>query len=495
MAQHIVSLIANAGIFQGLAKQNMLFHQCISELVDNSIAAKDKNRKFKIQIIFENINNDFSYVYIVDDCAGMTLNVFEKALQLGESATTDCRLNEHGFGLKNSLATLSSSNGDWKIWTRDKNLNKVLSVTGPFNSQMFIEDNDQFPNSDILPTPDDISTLIKVKVKKSFIQTLQGRGAPTTDLERLREWLIEHLGVMYRGYLEQDDESYDNEGVIIVSIGNDTLQVPPIQVPFGNKNVEYMDIEIGGETYNLKYYHGTLDEVRRNSLVRGQPTKYYYQGNIPTQGIDIRLGKRVIAVKQLETIWKTDDNNRISQLSRHNDFNDFVGELVIPNLPRGILTTVNNKTDFNLDDMEWQKIFNRLNDFRPKRNIRTKTEAVLKNKWMGMLKATNPEEQISDEISVWPTGVRIDVYRKTLNNDIIIYELKVGTASPIHIYQLKMYWDGLVLNGEQPREAILLVEDFHTNIEEMINKMNTITPPNKSKPYNFKIEKQKNKGL
>jgi hypothetical protein len=264
-------------------------------------------------------------------------------------------------------------------------------------------------------------------------------------------------------------------------------------VPIGDMKTQYFDIELAGNVYKLEYRYGTLDKVKRDLLVRNKPAKFYYQGNQPTQGIDIRLDKRVIATRQFETIWKTE--NKESQLSRHNNYNDFTGELIIPILPRGVLTTVNNKTDFNLDDPDWEKLFNKLNDFRPPKQVREKSEAELRKKWMQMLKATNPGEIITDERCVWPTGTRIDVYRETTDKRIIIYELKVGTGAPIDLYQAKMYWDGLVIEGVQPKEAVLMCEDFQTTLEEMANKMNKLTPPNKSLAYNFKIEKLKDKGL
>lgn len=491
MTEHKVDLIANEGIFEGLSKQNIQFHQCIGELVDNSIAAKREDQKFRIDIVFIKSKADYVDVYLADNCRGMTLEVMKKALQLGISATTTNRLNEHGFGMKNALATLSGGNGTWKIWTMPIGQTTVYSAEGPFRAEMYIRDDESFPEQDFLPT--DITTLIKVSVKLSFIQTVQGRGAPAKDLSTLREWLIEHLGVLYRGYLEQDPKTFENSGIIVISIGNDRLQVPPIPVPLGNMHVKYIDAEISGQMYKLEYRFGTLDEVKAESLVRGNKVKFYYQKNIPTQGIDIRLGKRVIATRQFETIWKTEDNE--SQLNRHNNYNDFIGELLIPELPRGVLTTTNNKTDFNLDDSDWINIFNKLNEIRPPKTIREKSEFALRKKWMGMLKATNPEDTISDEINIWPTGAKIDVYRKTVDGKIIIYEIKVGQGSPIHLYQLKMYWDGLILINQQPKEGILLVEEFNTNLEEMANLMNKLSPPNNSKPYNFKIEKQANKGL
>jgi hypothetical protein len=307
---------------------------------------------------------------------------------------------------------------------------------------------------------------------------------------------------LYRGYIEQDLVTYENTGTIVVSVGNDSLQVPPIPVPLGTAAIKYPQIEIDGIVYPLTYKFGTLDEVKRNQLVRGEKAKFYYQGNQPTQGIDIRLGKKVIATRQMETIWKTEDGR--SQINRHNDYNDFLGELLIPELPRGVLSTTNNKTDFNLDDLNWVKIFNMLNntpDFRPVRRIREKSEEALRNKWMAMLRATNRDDVVTSDKAVWPTGTRIDVYRKQPDGTIIIYELKTGTGSPAHLYQLKMYWDGLVISGEQPKEGTLLVDDFATNLEEMANLMNKLPPPllhgsrDISSPYNFKIERHRDKGL
>lgn len=491
MTTHRVDLVANEGIFKGLAKQNMLFHQCIGELIDNAIAARKETEKFRVEVILHRSDEQIIDVYIADNCRGMELEVFGKALQLGESATTDDRLNEHGFGMKNALATLSGGNEYWKVWTAPEGATAVSTTEGPFGPAMYIDDDGSFSAEDFLPA--DMSTLIHVPVKLSFVQTVQGRGAPATDLVALRKWLVEHLGVLYRGYLEQDAETAESTGSIVVSIERDRLRVRPIAVPLGSLNTRYFDVELGGEVVQLEYRYGTLDEVKRDCLVLGQKTKYYYQGNIPTQGIDIRLGKRVIATRQFETIWKHEDDNK--PLARHNNYNDFLGELIIPELPRGILSTVNNKTDFNLDDPDWTKVFEKANEVRPVEQIREKSEAALRKKWMDMLKATSPEDTVTDERSVWPTGTRVDVYRETPSGKIVVYEVKVGSGHPLHLYQLKMYWDGLVLQGKGPTEAVLLVEDFNTSLEEMANLMNGLNAPEGSEPYDFKIEKHEDKQL
>lgn len=490
-----VTLIADEGIFRGLAKQNMLFHQCIGELVDNAIAARHVSKKFSIRIALVSSpdTEGFVDVYVADNGLGMSEDLLADALQLGKSATTDNRLNEHGFGMKNALANLSGGYEPWKIWTRPSGSDQVFTVEGPFRSEMYIRDGEPFPVEEFLPG--DISTLVFARVRLPYVQSVQGRGAPAKDLNKLRSWLIEHLGVAYRGYLEQDpDNDYEFDGYLRVSVGNDVVQVNPIPVPMGNLKTEYFNIELAGQVYNLEYKFGTLDTTRRDKLVKGERALYYYQGNIPTQGIDIRLGKRTIATMQFDNIWKSDDGEH--RLSRHNRFNDFVGEVLIPELPRGVLSTVNNKTDFNLDDPDWQKIFDRLNQFRPYENIRQRSEAHLQKRWVEMIRATNPDDDVSTQTHVWPPGAQIDVFRESATGDITIYELKTGTASPLDLYQLKMYWDGLVLQGKQPQQAVLLCENFPENVQQMANQMNEhLSPPDGSDSYNIKIETHEEKGI
>ncbi|MGP5535979.1 ATP-binding protein [Psychrobacter glacincola] len=491
MAKHDVQLVATKGVFMGLAKQNMLFHQCISELVDNAVASTQPSKKFRVEIIFQPVDNNKIGVYVVDNGLGMSLEILEEALQLGRTPSPDSdRLHEHGFGLKNSLATLTRGDGYWKIWTKQPE-GKISSVEGPFGPTMQLEDNDQFPDNDFLPA--EISTLVYAETTLEYIRTVQGRGGPTNDLIKLRRWLIEHLGVFYRGYLELDKSTGDNQGTIQVSIEKDRMRVPPVHVPFGRSEIKYFEVEFGSKVYKVEYEYGTLDEVKCESLVSNNKNQYYYLNNIPTQGIDIRLGKRVLATSMFDHIWKT--KNGTSQLNRHNTYNDFVGELRIPNIPRGFLTTVNNKTDFNLDDQGWNKIFEQLNNFPPPKDVRQETEKELKQKWIDMIKATTPEDDVTDEYSVWSSGVKIDVYREKADGNVIIYELKVGDAQPIHLYQLIMYWDGLELQEIIPTEAILLVVNYSTRIEDMVNKINSklITPLGNS--YNIRVEKHSDRNL
>ncbi len=98
MAKHALKLVADIGLFKGLANQNMLFHECIGELVDNSIAAKRDDHPFRVDIIFTKKENSTNYyLWIVDNSKGMSYELLRAAMQPGQSASEENRLNEPGF--------------------------------------------------------------------------------------------------------------------------------------------------------------------------------------------------------------------------------------------------------------------------------------------------------------------------------------------------------------------------------------------------------------
>ena len=482
MAEHQLELFADAGLFKGLANQNMLFHQCICELVDNSIAAKKDQESFVVNIIFSKNQHNANYtLYVVDNSKGMPYAILRKAMQLGESATEDSRLNEHGFGLKHALATLTKATESWKLWTKDFNTNKISSVTYPFQRFMTIEDNDSFP--DLPYMVNDISTIIQAEVSLDYIQSVQGsRGAKAQDLSKLRTWLLEYLGVTYRGYLLQDQHNnWEIEGTIIVSIDNDKKKVSPIEIPMEGDKQNEIIVELNGKNYTLYYVAGLIDEKKRNALLGGLGLKAHYLQNTSTQGIDIRLGKRVIATKQLNNIW---------DLAPHPKFNEFVAELIIPELPRNVLKTVNNKTDIDFDDKDWKKIFDKLKDDYPiPANPRMAIEEELRTQWKNKLLDGEPRDNVVTDKSIWSAGVEVDVFREKFDTkEITIYELKAGAAKPLDVYQLKMYWDGLVLTQEYPTNGWLICESFTNRIEDMVKKINLMTPQKNSKPYDFTLK-------
>lgn len=497
--EYKISINITPKAFEGLARQGMLCHQGICELCDDALAAALPGEKARVCVaLAPDADKNFLQLAVADWGSGMELFALTNALQLGSSPLSNNRLNEHGYGLNNALACLSGGTGDWCIYTRDAP-GPYFQVHGPFDLEMTVKTTDTIDLPESLNLQwSEPSTVVYVRVPMTIARTLPRQGnRKLSDLATLRMWLIEHLGVAYRGYLELDPVTLEPSAKIAVTVGQSSLLVPPIPVPMMLARTEKLEVELGGQIVPLTYIHGILDKTKREHLVQGNKTRYYYQCSQPTQGIDIRLGKRVIATAQLGEIWHRDDG---SPICRHNSYNDFVGELILPDLPRGILATLSNKTGIDRNSPDWAVVFETLAEFPPLKNSVTLGEDALKKKWMKILKAANPEDEVTSEISVWPTGTRIDVVDKGTNGKYDIYELKTRKAEPQDLYQLKMYWDGLVLEGVQPTRGVLLTPKYSDSIQKMLDSMNKLPTPHMpggspSQPYHFLIATHQEKAL
>ena len=478
LARHEIHINITNKAFDGLARQGMTFPQGNCEVVDNALAAALPGDKARICIALAP-DNDQNYLNlaVADWGRGMDLD-----------------------------ACLSGGTGDWCIYTHSQPGN-YYKVSGPFDLTMIVE---QMDTLDLAPGLNlhwaDPSTVVCVRVPMTIARTMQRQGnRRPTDLATMRTWLIEHLGVAYRGFLSLDSETLEPSAKIVVTVGDSAVLVPPIHVPMMMTHTEHFQVELGGQIVTLTYVYGLLDRSMRDHLVQGGKARYCYQGSQPTQGIDIRLGKRVIATAQLGEIWRKEDG---SALSRHNAYNDFVGELLIPDLPRGVLSTLTNKTGIDHTDADWAKVFEALAAFppiknaqsAPVKNAQSAGEKELRLRWMQMLKATNPEDDVTGEVTVWPTGTRIDVTDRTKSGKCDIYELKAGKGEPQDLYQLRMYWDGLVLSGVQPTRGVLLAAGFAEHMAAMLPLMNALPAPlfpdgSPSAAYNFSLATHAEKQL
>ena len=162
--------------------------------------------------------------------------------------------------------------------------------------------------------------------------------------------------------------------------------------------------------------------------------------------------------------------------------------------------TLANKTGIDRTDPDWDKVFEALAAYPPVKNAQSAGEKELRLRWMKMLKATNPEDDVTGEVTVWPTGTRIDVVDRNKSGKCDIYELKAGKGEPQDLYQLRMYWDGLVLSGVQPTRGVLLAAGFAEHMAAMVPLLNALPAPlfpdgTPSAPYNFSLATHAEKQL
>ena len=206
----------------------------------------------------------------------------------------------------------------------------------------------------------------------------------------------------------------------------------------------------------------------------------YYQGNTATQGIDISVKGRVVKTGQLPEIWL--------EVARDNHYNYFVGELLLDEK----FKTVNNKIALDPHSPFWQVLVAQLNKaerFSPTKQARVYTEKNIKEKLKTILKGAVSGSTVHLDRPVWSgSGVKIDIYHQKPAG-IEIYEVKPDTAGPIDVYQLLMYWDGVVVDeNKSPGLARLVAKEAPASVQNMIDKLNGRKDA-LDKPYKFEFKK------
>ncbi len=483
--------------WEGLGRQQMDFHQVIGELIDNSVSASDKTSDeelmpFTIEIIIQRIGNKVR-IKVADEGLGMSQNdLTNNILSPGGRGDSKGPLNEHGFGLKNALCMLTSGNKlPFKIQSRDSTAvdeGNYYIVNGPFSFQMEVElDNPDNWNVNLTRAVSPRGTRIYAETTFEFLNTLYKRAR---TLDSIIERLGEHLGVMYRGYLSIP---LNKIWLRWQDLGNDIEnpnnaapwreeKVIKIEIPYDFNGFQEREIpiDIDGVTSIVKYREGLLDRGAVEDASNGwvYPLKIYYRGNIHTQGIDIMVRERIVKTGQLTEIW--------TDRERHNTQNYFIGEIELDEQFR----TVNNKTAIDPHNLYWKELMNQFNQqssgYNPTRRTGRQPEKDIKDKLKVILNAA-PDSEAHLEYPIWSgSGLSIDIYHKFLNGTLDIYEVKTDTAEPIDVYQVLMYWDGIVKDeNKSPRLGRLVAKNAPESVINMIDDLNSRQD---SLGNNYKIE-------
>jgi len=471
--------------WEGLGRQEMDFHQVLGELIDNSISASGKDSDgdlypFIIEVALQRLGGKIK-IKVADQGIGMSIDELTKSIfSLGGRGKSQGPLNEHGFGIKNSLCVLSLGNKlAWHIQTRDEDAVKddqIYIVRGSFSSALKVEleSDPQTWNEDITHATSKRGTRVFAETTFSFFNTTHPRSR---TFETLVERLLEHLSIVYRGYLKPqnnklwlrwrdigDDETRPNSGATWKE-----HRLKPIEIPYDISGSNESTIKVDGPegVAEAKYIRGTLDveKVKDRSLGSPYPLSVYYQGSIRTQGIDIKVRNRVLKFGQLNEIWP--------EIPRHNDFNKFVGELIIDD-PK--FRTVNNKISLDPHNPYWIGLLDKLgnDDYKPQRTTRSKIETDIKKSLKITLEGMHSKSKVQLDRPIWGgTGVEVDIFHELSSGDIHIYEVKVGTAAPLDAYQLQMYWDGIVKDeNKSPKLGRLVAKEIPDPVKNIIRDIN-----------------------
>ena len=308
-------------LYEGLSRQSIDFHQAIAELVDNAISAKSQGY-FTIEILLHK-EGDNVEVTVADDGTGIArVDLQERVLKLGGRGYNSGILNEHGFGLKNSLCLLTGNKRAFNILTADKEIaerNVQWVITGPFRRDMNAElSKDERWSKDLIRCKGRTGTRIIATTTLDYVRTTYPRA---TRIDTLAVRLTEHLGVFYRHWLAGDPR---NQIWIRWKDGTNEWQdllVPAVKLPLSDDYQSYsIDVEVDGTKAHVKYVAGSLDERKTEGEHAPYPLDIYYKHNERTQGVDVVVRNKVILMHQLEELWP-------DQIRRR-ERNYFLGELV-----------------------------------------------------------------------------------------------------------------------------------------------------------------------
>ena len=110
-----------------------------------------------------------------------------------------------------------------------------------------------------------------------------------------------------------------------------------------------------------------------------------------------------------------------------------------------------------------------------------------------MYKVIETEKYVFTSTGNKKDHVRIDLYELT-NGKITIYEGKKDSTTSKDVYQLRMYWDGLIFDGVTPYNGILVATEHPDSVKNLIQIVNTMQDANGNN-YHFEVKTWSELGL
>ncbi len=455
----------DSNFYLALARQPLSFDQTLAELIDNSISADARSIQVSLTAQGQEVD-----VVVADDGRGILGDeIAERVFRPGSPPAVPGSMNEHGFGVKNSLSRLTDGRRSFWLLSRAQGhppesasivegvLGPKLQVDSPSPAQLarWTEDIESLSSMD---QGTRIGTRTTIALLNSALATRLGRPFQSLRPDHI-ESLAEHFGVFYRPFLDTTHHITIKWRETLSGRWN-SRQVTALRVPYeGQPHRNTFQVSINGATHDAIYTWGRLD---RNLAARSG-FRIYYQGNLETQGIDVQVRRRVVLAHQLTEFFA---------LQRHNALNWFVGELVLDDRE---FSTLFNKTGLDRSSPVVDALLGQMRDQPPPHPVAALsfTETTLRRNISQVLATGTPATPPQQNAPVWSrVGVEVDILHE-LPGSRIIYELKARILEPFDVYQLVMYWDALVADGNAPNVGRLVSpEQIPLNVQHLVHYWN-----------------------
>ena len=482
-------------IWESWGKNHFNFTTLLCEFVDNSISNFIANPKLpnKSVLIKLKLSEDKKNVAVSIEDNGAGINDFSGAFSPGDkNRKTDSFLNEHGFGLKNALATANPENNIWKVLSRKKTDFKkgvVNIVKAP--CRMTYDGNKFSGESKKMNWPgffNSSGTLIMFSCPRTLFDSVSPRSI---KFDYNAEQLLEELSVIYRPFLKDVTIrviSEDHQGIITEN---------ECEVIFPNKPWNRKDRLLKPSSFlntmfnrfsnpstfkaNNKKIEVECEFYAYENRPECKKRKKYYKHNVSSQGVEIRSNGRLISYPVMEEIWRVVPDNY---------YNLFWGVINIKGDIKFLPSTSTTKTGYVPSDPVYKEVIQKVGELFPsqflpktgKKNKKKNTSEKQKRaRWLEKLskwekvKSAKPEFPVFEELDLKSERIgSLDALLFDENDNVVLVENKKEKSKLLDFYQLVMYWDGYVFDKEKsPNKAILIANEHPAWSESILKEINS----------------------
>jgi hypothetical protein len=417
-------------IFERLGHNTYDYKDVISELIDNSIAARRSGTKLLVTIdLYVDQNNSAVSLVIKDNASGITQEQLGTAISPAGAQSANS-LNEHGLGMKQAVAALGQLNY-LATKTLGEGQARVIREFRYGNIQTYYVD-----------WEGECGTEIAVNNLRAIV---------TTNASVISRSLVPYLGARYRRFLKPDNSVLElviNLRSIETGRATNEWRVSANKPVYFHPNTRVNSPVIHNHRLRGSGWEALLTfgyaprEAEYEELELESPSKFDpYNVSLNKQGLDVILHDRVILFHQLSELGVVNQ--------RHPDFNHIRGEI---DLIRGFHTAITKNAI--IEDRNFRECVEQVRlvlqgekpgpSGNPKTYLRIKTypdqipEPLLRDRLATWLQ-NNPlsrRDTVETEYVVEGVEGYIDILA-----DGEAWELKTNQARALDVYQLFMYMD------------------------------------------------------
>lgn len=439
-----INIAPSDNLFKELGNNTYDFVDLISEFIDNSIAAKDEEiLDVKIIIGLSKYDEKKSYFSIRDNAKGISEDFLGTALSPGATSGGKT-LNEHGLGMKQAIAALGTLE---YLRTKTSSAEKAMQINELKFGEIDVE---------LVDVEFEHGTEIKVTNINSIVPT---------NAQKYTQNIVGFLGARYRRFLRENNTKM-KLSIEIKNIDTNTVEkmwkikgVEPVYFHPNTRKNEPMihKKELKGRGWKARITFGYApNEKQYEELGIEAPQNYMpYKVSINKQGLDIINNDRVIKFHQLSEIGLVS--------TRHNKFNYIRGEIDLITGFTTAITKNNVIVDNNFNELieKTKELLNSKGYLEKKSYPDEIPENLLRDRLKNFFKNSKmfKKNNVQTEYPVEGLGGFIDVLA-----DDEPWELKVGEATGLDVYQLFAYMD--MGNFDK---GYLLAKSFKTGAESAAN--------------------------